>query len=118
MLPHQRLLEWFTLEDERKQLAQVTSLFTADAELDAEPLWDQLQHTSCLREVRALFAHGDATHGVVVVDGRDPVTNLWHRMAWAFSARDGLISKITSTTSQGLPLPDALRRNNTSGDSP
>jgi hypothetical protein len=110
MIFHQRLLNWFKLEDERQQIEQFSSVFAPDAELDAElapwdRLLDMLEVMACTRDVRSILAEGCGTHGVVVLEGRDPVTNLWHRIAWAFTARDGLIQKVTSTTSQGLPSP-------------
>jgi hypothetical protein len=54
----------------------------------------------------------------VVVEGRDPVTNLWHRKAWAFVAKEGLISKVFSTTSRGLPSPEARGKGEISRERP
>jgi hypothetical protein len=113
-LPHERLLEWFKLEDERLQLDRFESVFTVDAELDAwmSP-WDRLlpmlEITAAMRDVREIVAEGDATRGVVILEGRDPVTNLWHRLAWTFSTRDGLISRVTSTASQGIVRNESPR---------
>ncbi|REG37874.1 hypothetical protein ATI61_101861 [Archangium gephyra] len=110
MLPHQRLLNWLELEDEQQQLEQFTHVFAPDAALDGELVpWDRvldmLEVQACLRDVRSVLAEGCDTHGVVVLEGRDPVTSLWHRKAWAFTARDGLVQKVALTTSQGLPSP-------------
>jgi hypothetical protein len=112
MLPHDRLLAWFRLEDEGEQLNEFHSVFTPDAKLDGElSPWDEvlpmLKVTASLRDVRPLVSEGNPANGVVVIEGRDPVTELWHRQAWAFSAQDGLISRVISTTSQGLPSPEA-----------
>jgi hypothetical protein len=111
MLPHQRLLEWFKLEDQGQQLAEFASVFTAGARLDEEfSTWDQVRPmveiTAALRDVRPVLADGDDTKGAVVLDARDPVTNMWHRVAWVFSAQEGLISRVISTTSRSMPSPE------------
>jgi hypothetical protein len=110
-LPHQRLIEWFKLEDERLQLEQFEYVFAADAKLDDQfglydRVLDRVKVFASLRDIRAIVAEGDAVSGAVVLEGRDPVTNLWHREAWAFSVRGGRISKVTSTTSPGLDRGD------------
>jgi hypothetical protein len=115
MLPHDRLLGWLQLEDEREQLEQFRSVFTPDARFDGEwSPWDEvlpmLEITAALCDVRPLVSRGDTSNGIVVFEGRDPVTNLWHRRAWAFSAKEGLIAAVISTTSQGLPSLEGRNR--------
>src|SRR5579859_2370565 len=60
-------------------------------------------------EVRPLAAMGDAKGGVVVFEARDPVTNLWHRVAWAYTAHENMITHVVETISQGLPPPNQRR---------
>jgi hypothetical protein len=52
---------------------------------------------------RPILATGDSGGGVIVFEACDPVTNLWHRVAWVFIARENAIVHIVETSSQGLP---------------
>jgi hypothetical protein len=107
MRPHERLLEWFKLEDREQRRAMFDAVFSADAELD-----DELG-VGCLRDrvydyedVRPIVAQGDDGGGAVVVAALDPVTGLWRRIALVFSVRDGLITKVTETSSTRFSYDD------------
>ena len=111
MLPHERLFQWFKVENEGEQQRRFESLFHPDAAFDGEAsCWGRVQEfvkvTPALREVRCLVAQGNDDYGVVVVEGRDPATETWRRVSWAFLARNGQILKVTSTTSQPLLPPE------------
>ena len=109
MLPHDRLLAWLALEDRDRQLQRFEAVFTSDVELDAQSAWDllrpMLELTEAMRDVVPRMVQGDALQGAVVIDARDPVTDLWHREAWIFNAIDGLIRRVVLVTSQGSVEP-------------
>jgi len=107
MRPHERLLEWLKLENKKLMLQRFASVFSADAEFA-----DELG-AGCLRdrvysyeEVRPIVAQGNDEGGAVVFAALDSVTGLPVRMAWVFAARNGLVTKVTKTSSVRLPHDD------------
>lgn len=55
-------------------------------------------------DVYFLDAFVNDEQGAVVFNGRDPVTDLWHRCAWVFHHRDGCITTIFANN-QIVPPP-------------
>ena len=110
---HDRLLAWIALSDHEIQRKTFSTLFEPDAIFDSAShcevtVLGRVSDTYAAPEdVRPILASGDSHHGVIVFEARDPVTNLWHRIAWAFVAQDGHISRVVETVSGGLHPPES-----------
>jgi len=104
------LLAWFQLANRDRQLNGFADVFAPDATLDAVSCCDRVrEHVELFaphEDVRPLVATGDARGGVLVFEACGPVTLLWHRVAWAFTARDDRITGVVATSSPGLPTPE------------
>jgi hypothetical protein len=115
MRPHERLLEWFKSKGPEQMLDAV---FSADAELHdvwgihrlREYLWTGWKGGG-YEDVRSIVGQGDDEGGGVVLEALHAPTGTWRRIAWVFSVRDGLITKVTETLSAPFNREDADRLN-------
>jgi hypothetical protein len=112
MRPHERLLKWFKLKGPDEMFDAV---FSADAELDdlfgVHRLRNYLWAGHGYEDVRPIVVQGDDGGGGVVLEALHAYTGTWRRIAWVFSVRNGLITKVTETLSAPFNREDVDRAN-------